>query len=530
MTLRTAVQAALGLFVLNLGLTLQDVWPTPAVQWVGEVSVELAALLVVLALLRLWRGRVVLAPGALAVLLLVLTLCRYAAITAPALYGRPINLYWDAPHFGNVLGMLTRVAPAWALLAGTLGLLLALGVLWWLLRTSLRAVAALLVPVDVARWTAVLGVLVLAAFGVQQRRAPGDDAWPFTQPVLATVATQVQSLARGWWGDDAALQLPVSPPLRSSLSALQGGDVLVTFIESYGASTVDRQPFHQALTAGRERLQQAIRVTGREVVSTYVTSPTFGGNSWLAHITLQSGIRVDEPGRYAALMTRDRRTLGTSFTEQGYRTVALMPGLRLAWPEGRFYRYDAVHDAAALDYRGPAFGWFVIPDQYTLDWFTRQELQAPPRKPVYAVFPTLGTHLPFRPTPPYQPQWSRLRTAMPYDEVPLREALSQTPQWLDLGASYVVAVDSALTLWAGWLQEHPDPRLVLVLLGDHQPAASVTGEGASWDVPVHVITGNARVLAALRKSGFGEGLLPSRAPLAGMEDLAAVLLSAFDSP
>jgi len=110
--------AAAGLFGLNLCLTLQDVWPTPAVQWAGELSVEVAALLVILAVLRLWRGRVPQASGALAAVLVVLTLCRYAAITAPALYGRPINLYWDAPHFGNVVGMLTRVAPWWALAAG----------------------------------------------------------------------------------------------------------------------------------------------------------------------------------------------------------------------------------------------------------------------------------------------------------------------------------------------------------------------------------------------------------------------------
>jgi hypothetical protein len=121
-------------------------------------------------------------------------------------------------------------------------------------------------------------------------------------------------------------------------------------------------------------------------------------------------------------------------------------------------------------------------------------------------------------------------TATPYDEAPLRESLAETPQWLDLGASYVVAVDSALTMLGGWLHEHPDPALVLVLLGDHQPASSVTGEGASWDVPVHVITGNQRVLAALRKAGFGDGLEPARTPLSGMEQLSTVLLAAFDAP
>jgi hypothetical protein len=522
--------AAAGLFGLNLCLTLQDVWPTPAVQWAGEVSVEIAAVLAVLAALRVWRGRVPQAGSATAAVLVLLTLCRYAAITAPALYGRPINLYWDAPHFGNVLGMLTRVAPWWALCAGLLGLVLLLWAMWWLLRLCLRAVLVPLQSVQAARVVLVLALLVVAGYGLQRWRLPGPETPPYAEPVLTNWVTQARALARGWWGDDAALQLPASPPLRSGLQALDGADVLVTFIESYGASTVDRPQFRSALAPARQHLQQAVTATGRQVVSTYVTSPTFGGNSWLAHITLLSGIRVDEPGRYAALMTRDRRTLGTAFQDRGYRSVAVMPGLRLAWPEGSFYHFDAIHDAPALAYQGPPFGWFVIPDQYTLAWFTAHELQPRPRQSVFAVFPTLGTHLPFRPTPPYQPQWSRMFTATPYDEAPLRESLAETPQWLDLGASYVVAVDSALTMLGGWLHEHPDPALVLVLLGDHQPASSVTGEGASWDVPVHVITGNQRVLAALRKAGFGDGLEPARTPLSGMEQLSTVLLAAFDAP
>ena len=524
------VAAAAGLFGLNLCLTLQDVWPTPAVQWVGELSVEVAALMALLAALRLWRGKHAVAMGGLALVMVVLTLCRYAAITAPALYGRPINLYWDAPHFGNVLGMLTRVAPLWALVLGVIGVLVLLCAMWWVLRACLQAAVRPLHSPVVARVVVVVGLMLVAGYGLQRWRATGPETPPYAEPVLSNWVTQARALARGWWGDDAALQLPASPPMRSGLRTLNRADVLITFIESYGSSTVDRPAFRTALAPARQRLQAATRDTGREVVSTYVTSPTFGGNSWLAHITLLSGIRVDEPGRYAALMTRDRRTLGTAFTDNGYRSVGVMPGLRLAWPEGRFYHFDAIHDAAALDYKGPPFGWFVIPDQYSLAWFTAHELQPQSRQPVFAVFPTLGTHLPFRPTPPYQADWSRMLGAAPYDEQPLRQALAETPQWLDMGASYVVAVDNALTMLSGWLHEHPDPSLVLVLLGDHQPASSVTGEGASWDVPVHVITGNKAVLAALRKAGFGDGLEPSRAPLAGMEQLSALLLDAFDAP
>ena len=120
-----------GLFGLNVALTLQDVWPTPGVQWAGEVSVELAALLLLLAVCGRFGKRTLRAwAPSLAVLLMVLTLGRYAAITAPALYGRPINLYWDFEHVGNVAGMLGRVAPWWAVAGLMVVVLLLLSLLY----------------------------------------------------------------------------------------------------------------------------------------------------------------------------------------------------------------------------------------------------------------------------------------------------------------------------------------------------------------------------------------------------------------
>ena len=51
--------------------------------------------------------------------------------------------------------------------------------------------------------------------------------------------------------------------------------------------------------------------------------------------------------------------------------------------------------------------------------------------------------------------------------------------------------------------------MVLVIVGDHQPPALVSGEGASWNVPVHVIGRRAAVLDRLRAQGFRDGLAPA---------------------
>jgi hypothetical protein len=208
----------------------------------------------------------------------------------------------------------------------------------------------------------------------------------------------------------------------------------------------------------------------------------------------------------------------------------MMPGMRLAWPEGRFYHFDVIHDAAALQYTGPEFGWFRIPDQFSLAKLLQLELAPNPRAPAFVLFPTLSTHLPFRPVPSYQPDWQRMLTAEPFDAPALRQALAQSPAWLNMGESYVAALQYAFASLAGFLLEHQDPRLVVVLLGDHQPAANTSGENASWDVPVHILTGNQKVLAALRMRGFEDGLAPNRKPLGGMEALTPLLLEAFEAP
>ena len=72
----------------------------------------------------------------------------------------------------------------------------------------------------------------------------------------------------------------------------------------------------------------------------------------------------------------------------------------------------------------------------------------------------------------------------------------------------------------------PHPPLVL---GDHQPLAAVSGEGASWEVPVHLITARAEVSDAFLAQGFVPGLVPRRPALGGMADLTQVVLRAFDS-
>ncbi len=369
-------------------------------------------------------------------------------------------------------------------------------------------------------------LLLFAAFLVQQM----NDAVPriprFSIPVSSTYAAQIVRVADAVSGR-ANQSLAASPVMTSDLSALAGSDVLLVFMESYGSSTYDRPEFERALRPARAALAAAIHDTGRGVVSAFVTSPTFGGGSVLAHLSLLSGVEVRDQDHYALLMTQSRPTLVSLFRNAGYRAVAVMPGLRDHWPEGAFYGFDKIYGADELDYRGPGFGWWRIPDQFSLAALDSRELAPSPRKPLFVFFPTVSTHMPFEPTPPLQADWQRMLSPQPYDAEPLRVSLTQTPEWTDMGKAYVSSVQYFFNILSSYLRRRPSGNFVMIILGDHQPAANVSGEGASWDVPVHIIARSPAILAALQADGFRSGLMPVRPTAGPMSELAPWSMSAF---
>ena len=523
------VSACLALVILNGSVTFDNVWPTLGVRWPAEISVELAALLLLLSLSNAWlrptSSRVVAMLSALVVLF---AFGRYGDVTAPALYGREVNLYWDAPRLVSVIQMLARVASAWQIVILIGGALLALSLLYLLAHWSLRRVDAVLHDFRAARIACGIGsALLVAAFLVQQLSDRVPRIPRFSIPVSPTYATQIARVVDALSTRRIARALPPSPPLRSNLEALGGDDVLLVLVESYGSVTYDRPEFERALQPARERLARVLEDTGRSVVSGFVLSPTFGGQSVLAHLSLLSGIEVRDSARYALLMTQKRPTLVSAFKQAGYRAIDWMPGMRQGWPEGAFYGFDAIYDAAKLDYRGPPFGWFRIPDQYSLAALDRRELQRHPRKPLFVFLPTVSTHAPFLPIPPLQPDWQRMFSPHPYDGAALERALAQRPNWTHMGEGYAASVEYFLDVLASYLKERPADDSVLIVLGDHQPAANVSGEGAPWDVPVHIISKRRAILEDLTRHGFRSGLTPVRPDVGKMNELASWLLEAF---
>lgn len=533
--------ALLALVLLNVALSMRNWWPTPAVLPDHRLAPEFVALWLLLLGWMAWRGAI--APRALhwlAAGYLVVVLGRYFDVTVPALFGRPINLYWDGQQIPTFLWVSARDYPAWVSVAFVTALIAILATLYLALRWALGVLARDVVPYALrARWT--WAVSALAAVTVLAHLAgvvPGVTWHLVTHPVTPTYARQALLLANALLPGRVARVLPASTtldaalaaPPEAALGALRGRDFKLIFIESYGAMAFDHPRVAPQLDAARARFAQDIAGSGRVVASAFVRAATFAGASELSHLSLLSGIDLTDPLRHDLLLTTDRPTLTTLFRRAGYQSVGLYPALSWDWAERRFYGFDLFLDGRDLDYRGPPLGYWKIPDQFTLARVEQMLPRDAAARPRFLFFPTITSHLPFGPVPPYQPDWQRLLTPDPFGAEESQRLLASFVDWIDMLPNYVGMFDYTYRWLGGWLQR-PEPRdSVILLVGDHQPAASVSGAGASWEVPVHIVTRDPDLLARFIALGFTAGLQPQRPALGGMHDLTALLLQAFAEP
>jgi hypothetical protein len=516
---------AAALFLLNSSLTFGNVWPTPKIRWESALSIELAVCVLLLVVAYRWAER--LATRVLPAIWVGLVAGHYLDVTAPGLYGRDFNLYWDSQHLGNVAAMLARAAPAWLIALAVAGTIGAMAAVFVLARLALVRVAAAVQRRTPRLALGITAAALIAVFGAQAVMPGFASGVAFADPAAGAYLRQARLVLAMVGPGRVAPALGDSPTMQVDQRGLEGADVMLVFVESYGAVTYDNREFAEALAASRSDLESAVRDAGREAVSAYVESPTFGASSWLAHLSLMSGVKVTDQYGYTSLMASSRDTIVKAFSRAGYRTVALMPGMRQPWPEGAFYGFDLIYGRDLLDYKGPEFGWWSIPDQYALAKLDALEHAQPSRAPLFVVFPTSTSHAPFGPVAPYLSDWSRALDPGAFDTAEAAHALASPPDLANLAPSYVRAIAYEYATLSGYVRARAGDNLVMILIGDHQPPAAVSGRGQPRDVPVHVIASRGRVLDTLLARGFRPGLTPERPNAGEMHALVPVFLNAF---
>ena len=497
------------------------VMPNQITLFVPEEFVRIPAAGLVIAALalilpRLARRMLAVAFGVALGLLLFLKLLDIGFF---AVFDRPFDPVSDWFYFGSGLGVLRDTighVGALAVVAAAVLLVVAIAVVVvpWAVARSLRAVAH-------HRRASLLGIaavaivwIACAATGVEVRSHG---------PVASTRASRlvygsVRQIQQGV-GDRRAFAAEIThdpwaeTPADRLLAGLRGKDVLLIFVESYGRIAVHGSSFSPGVDAVLQAGTRELEAAGFGSRSAYLTSPTFGGISWLAHSTMESGLWVDSQQRYNQLLSSERLTLATAFKRAGWRTVSDVPADTRKWPQGAlFYRFDKFYNEHNVGYRGPKFSYATMPDQYTLAAFRRLELAKTPRPPIMAEIDLVSSHDPWTPLPHLVP-WDRIGDGAIFDGMPA-QGVSPAVAFKDsdtVRALYGQSIEYTMSAIFSYLTTYHDPNLVLIVLGDHQPWGQVSGNRNSrghHDVPISIIAHDPAVLARIAGWGWQHGMLP----------------------
>jgi len=382
------------------------------------------------------------------------------------------------------------------------------------------------------RVVALLSVIwiVCAVFGVEI--APGQPIAAQSAAALAyddlrQVSTDLRD--RKPFPDEADQDAFKDVPGDQLLNGLRGKNVLLTFVESYGRVTLDDPEFAPKISSVLDDGTAKLRAAGFGARSGFLTSSTFGGGSWLAHSTVQSGMWIDNQQRYNDLLASNRMTLGKAFQRAGWKTVWDVPAHTKDWPEGqKFYGSNAYYDARNIGYHGPGYAYATMPDQFTLSMLQRNELAKPGHPPVMAEIDLVSSHAPWTPRPTLV-DWNAVGDGTIFNPQP---AAGEAPEtvWPDQGRvrnAYEKATEYSLSTIVSYLQTYGDQNTVLVFLGDHQPPVVAPG-GATHDVPITIVAKDPAVLDRISSWGWTDGLKPSaQAPEWRMDTFRDRFLTAF---
>jgi hypothetical protein len=464
----------------------------------------------------------------------ILTALKLLNIGFLAVLGRRFDLILDWPLLGDGFNALTATYGRPAAIGAAAGI----------------ALAALALPAVLT-----LAVLRLAGFAGRYHRAAsrtvtaGVAVWV----AFALLGTQLFPGAPVASDTSAAMakrtlgKLPVSlrdhkqfaialradafadTPPAQLLPALRGHDVVFGVVESYGRSALTNRQMAAVLDPALDAGTRHLAAAGFAARSGYLTSSTYGGGSWLAHASFQSGLWIDNQQRYRQLVSGERLTLATAFHRAGWRTVGVEPGNTKYWPEGEFYHYDQVYDSRNLGYRGPSFAWSPMPDQYTLAAFQRSVYGVPRRGPLMSEITLTSSHEPWTRVPRLI-DWNAVGDGSIYRSVTPPGA-KRSSLWKDsarVRGQYAVSVAYSVSSLVDWAVRYGGPNLVLVIYGDHQAVPIVSGANAGHDVPVSIVTRDPAVLDRIAAWNWQSGLRPGpQAPVWRMDSFRDRFLTAF---
>ncbi|NBD37046.1 MAG: hypothetical protein GVY10_00560 [Verrucomicrobia bacterium] len=455
----------------------------------------------------------------------LLLLVRLGEFSLMTFFGREIDLKWDIWMLPNLRDLVVHTvggAAAWGLLLVSVLLFLLLVALLMLILKGTTLV--LNRPGRLAAWI-LLPVLLLAL--ERGKAAPSQSHRLFT------------AMAEAWYFhayQDAVDQILVEARgkqlgLPTDLGRLDGADVLIFFVESYGRIAWDAPAYRKRLLPKAEALGNAFKEAGYHVGSRFVRSPVMGGGSWLAHASFLTGVNTQHQILWERLLQSPIRPLPGFFRDKGYETVSVMPAMKIEeWPEGTYFEFTRdlwFHDFG-YDHHG--FHWSPMADQFALVRFDELVLQST-EKPVFAEFVLTSSHAPFAVVPAFhEGEWSREGVMRTLRSRPMRLFENDYHHLEEGPEGYATALLYSLRSITDFITRHYKRDGLIIIIGDHQPMAFMPGTDTR-DVPLHFMTRDAEIMERLRQNGFSAAWSPDPGrPSLPMEDVMELFLRSVSDP
>jgi hypothetical protein len=492
----------------------------PAVHWFSwtllQPSIDCWILFLVLAVAAFCSKRLLFwTTLTIYFLFLVLRLIRIGDTVVPMYLNRPLNLYIDSGYIFSLFDLLKT-----STLEEDVFLITASAILVLLGYTASSGYALWLAAKSLLQKSIRISFMAFSAMLISGAFISGWQ--PAETPAIVRLYQEAQSARQqiNTQQDVVNRMAKVARERKSdfvSLQGLQGADVLLIMVESYGHIVFSDPQYKEAMHATMNSFAKVLERHQFMAVSSYLSSPTYGGISRLAHGSLEFGFRVKNNLEYTALLRSSLTPLASYFRKSGYRTISVMPGTRFLYPEGAYYDYEHAYYANHFNYKGPTFGWAPMSDQFVLDYVRRREL-TDSMQPLFVRYVLISTHAAYNIQPPFIAEWDAIGDGSIYNDQPLVRYPIQWPDLQNAGNGYLRSLSYEFETLGDYIAKYVKNDSLIIIMGDHQPNLHLTGKGKPWSVPVHIISRNQRLLSPFQKRGYSQGLIPFKPlPHDGME-------------
>jgi hypothetical protein len=487
-----------------------------------------------LCLLALWlavqgarltgRGATVLISGAA----VLLGSFRFADTLVAAFFHRPLNLGADLLLLPDLCRLLTAtVAPVrllgWALLAvaAVLG--------------AAMLIAGALRKLQRGRPTPCEAVLLAALMTLLHTGAGRGSSGTTAPPILPRLVAELDALCQA---DQSRLRQQAQlaaigrrvARFPRPLDGLEGVDVLVLFVESYGSCILD-EPRFAPLASHLTALGARFSENGVYCRSRRVVAPTSGGSSWHSHASVECGLPVGNERCYRRLVLAAPLTLTRLFQQAGHVTLRVMPATTRPWPREAFFGCQRLIAAQELAYAGPEYGWSPMPDQFVLDGL-RRETRSSTTASRFVTVMLSSSHAAFNLLPPVVDDWDTIGDGGLYHNLPMRTFSVIWPDLTHAGDAYAAAIAYELDILEQYVLRFAGPDQLIVILGDHPPPGPLAARSPDGrTVPVHVLSRRESLLHPFAARGYAPGMVPPPTPRdPPMASLFLALVEGFSSP